>query len=98
MINDEAVDRRGWLGTEEFSDGLAVCEMLPGPASTQMGIYVGYVYGGWLGALVSGISFIAPAFFIVVGLSWLYFQFQQLPQLMALFFGLSPVMIAIIFG
>ena len=98
MINDEAVDRRGWLGTEEFSDGLAVCEMLPGPASTQMGIYVGYVYGGWLGALVSGISFIAPAFFIVVGLSWLYFQFQQLPQLMALFFGLSPVMIAIILG
>ncbi|MEM1238944.1 MAG: chromate efflux transporter [Cyanobacteria bacterium P01_H01_bin.26] len=98
MINDEAVDRRGWLGTEEFSDGLAVCEMLPGPASTQMGIYIGYVYGGWLGALVSGISFIAPAFFIVVGLSWVYFQFQQLPQLMALFFGLSPVMIAIILG
>lgn len=96
MINDEAVERRGWLGTDEFSDGLAVCEMLPGPASTQMGIYTGYVYGGWLGALVAGLSFITPAFFIVVGLSWLYFQFQQLPQLKALFFGLSPVMIAII--
>ena len=98
MINDEAVDRRGWLDNDEFSDGLAVCEMLPGPASTQMGIYTGYVYGGWLGALVAGLAFVTPAFFIVVGLSWVYFQFQQLPQLIALFFGLSPVMIAIILG
>ncbi|NEQ54074.1 MAG: chromate efflux transporter [Leptolyngbya sp. SIO3F4] len=98
MINDETVDRRGWLGADEFSDGLAVCEMLPGPASTQMGIYTGYIYGGWLGALVAGLAFITPAFFIVVGLSWIYFQFQQLPQLIALFFGLSPVMIAIILG
>lgn len=98
MINDEAVEQRGWLSSDEFSDGLAVCEMLPGPASTQMGIYAGYVYGGWLGALVAGLAFITPAFFIVVGLSWVYFQFQQLPQLLALFFGLSPVMIAIILG
>ncbi|MBE9065062.1 chromate efflux transporter [Leptolyngbya cf. ectocarpi LEGE 11479] len=98
MINDEAVERRGWLSSDEFSDGLAVCEMLPGPASTQMGIYTGYVYGGWLGALLAGLAFITPAFFIVVGLSWVYFRFQQLPQLMAVFFGLSPVMIAIILG
>ena len=98
MINDEAVEQRGWLSTDECSDGLAVCEMLPGPASTQMGIYTGYVYGGWLGALVAGLAFVTPAFFIVVGLSWVYFQFQQLPQLKALFFGLSPVMIAIILG
>lgn len=98
MINDEAVERRGWLAPDEFVDGLAVCEMLPGPASTQMGIYTGYVYGGWLGALIAGLAFITPAFLIVVGLSWIYFQFQQLPQLMALFFGLSPVMIAIILG
>ena len=98
MINDEAVEQRGWLSSDEFSDGLAICEMLPGPASTQMGIYAGYVYGGWLGALVAGLAFITPAFFIVVGLSWVYFQFQQLPQLLALFFGLSPVMIAIILG
>ncbi|MFG6097251.1 chromate efflux transporter [Leptothoe sp. ISB3NOV94-8A] len=98
MINDEAVEQRGWLDADEFSDGLALCEMLPGPASTQMGIYTGYVYAGWLGALVAGLAFITPAFLIVVTLSWVYFQFQQLPQLIALFFGLSPVMIAIILG
>ncbi|MEA5465070.1 chromate efflux transporter [Leptothoe sp. PORK10 BA2] len=98
MINDAAVEQRGWLSTDEFTDGLAVCEMLPGPASTQMGIYTGYVHGGWLGALVAGLAFITPAFLIVVVLSWAYFRFQQLPQLVALFFGLSPVMVAIILG
>jgi chromate transporter len=98
MANEAAVERRGWLTPEQFSDGLAVCEMLPGPASTQMGIYIGYVRGGLLGALVAGVAFITPAFAIVVGLAWVYFRFQQLPQLAALFFGLSPVMIAIILG
>ncbi|MEO0827966.1 MAG: chromate efflux transporter [Cyanobacteria bacterium J06639_16] len=98
MINDEAVQRRGWFSQDAFTDGLAICEMLPGPASTQMGIYAGYVRAGQLGALVAGLSFIAPAFFIVLGLSWAYFQFQQVPQLAALFFGVSPVMIAIILG
>ncbi|MEO1094651.1 MAG: chromate efflux transporter [Cyanobacteria bacterium J06638_28] len=98
MQNDEAVVRRRWLTQDQFSDGLAVCEMLPGPASTQMGIYLGYVRAGQIGALVSGIAFIAPAFLIVVVLSWAYFSFQAVPQLGALFFGISPVMIAIILG
>lgn len=98
MTNDEAVGRRQWLTPEQFTDGLAVCEMLPGPASTQMGIYVGYVRAGQLGALAAGLAFIAPAFLIVVVLSWAYFRFQALPQTTALFFGVSPVMIAIIVG
>lgn len=98
MINDEAVQRRGWFSQDAFTDGLAICEMLPGPASTQMGIYTGYVRAGQLGALVAGLAFITPAFFIVLGLSWAYFQFQQVPQLTAVFFGISPVMIAIILG
>lgn len=98
MQNDEAVVRRQWLTQEQFSDGLAVCEMLPGPASTQMGIYLGYMRAGQLGALVAGLAFIAPAFLIVVALAWVYFRFQTLPQLNAIFFGISPVMIAIILG
>jgi chromate transporter len=98
MQHDEAVVRRHWLSQAQFSDGLAVCEMLPGPASTQMGIYVGYVRAGQVGALVAGLAFITPAFLIVVALSWAYFQFQALPQLDAIFFGISPVLIAIILG
>ncbi len=96
LQNDEAVVRRGWLTPEEFAQGLAVCEMLPGPASTQMGIYIGYVRSGTIGAIVAGLSFIAPAFLIVVGLSWGYFRFQGVPQLDALFLGIFPVVVAIV--
>ncbi|MDB9323615.1 chromate efflux transporter [Nodularia spumigena CS-591/04] len=98
MINDEAVVRRGWFTQEQFLEGVAVCEMLPGPASTQMGIYTGYVRAGQLGALVAGICFILPAFLIVLTLSWAYFRFQGIPQIEDLFLGVTPVVIAIIFG
>lgn len=96
MQNDEAVSRRLWLSQEQFVEGMAMCEMLPGPASTQMGIYIGYVRAGQWGALASGLSFIAPAFAIVVALSWAYFRFQQTPQLKGVFLGVAPVTIAII--
>jgi chromate transporter len=98
MIHDEAVVRRGWLNEEQFIEGVAVCEMLPGPASTQMGIYTGYLRAGQWGALVAGFCFILPAFFIVLTLSWAYFRFQGVPQIDDLFLGISPVVIAIIFG
>jgi chromate transporter len=96
MANDEAVLRRQWLTAEQFTEGLAVCEILPGPASTQMGIYIGYTRAGQIGALVAGLCFIAPAFLIVVALSWGYFRFQGVPQLDDLFLGVSPVVMAII--
>ncbi|MDH6105051.1 chromate efflux transporter [Anabaenopsis tanganyikae CS-531] len=98
MIHDESVVQRGWFTEEEFLAGVAVCEMLPGPASTQMGIYTGYLRGGILGALVAGICFILPAFVIVLILSWAYFRFQGIPQIENLFLGITPVVIAIIFG
>ncbi|ELR97927.1 chromate efflux transporter [Gloeocapsa sp. PCC 73106] len=98
MIHEEAVGRRGWFTEEEFLEGVAICEMLPGPASTQMGIYTGYIRGGQLGALVAGICFVLPAFLIVVTLSWAYFRFQGVPQINDIFLGVSPVVIAIIWA
>lgn len=98
MIHDEAVTRRGWFTEEQYLEGVAICEMLPGPASTQTGIYTGYLRAGQWGALVAGLSFIAPTFLIVLVLSWAYFRFQGVPQIEALFLGVSPVVIAIIVG
>lgn len=96
LQHEEAVVRRGWLSEEAFTEGLALCEMLPGPASTQMGIYLGYLRAGHWGAIVSGVCFIAPAYLIVLLLSWGYFRFQGLPQVHALFLGVSPVVTAIV--
>ncbi|MBE9114017.1 chromate transporter, partial [Nodosilinea sp. LEGE 07298] len=98
MIHNEAVVRRGWMKEDQFLEGVAICEMLPGPASTQTGIYTGYLRAGQLGAVVAGVCFILPAFLIVLALSWAYFRFQGVPQIENLFLGISPVVIAIIFG
>jgi chromate transporter len=95
-INQEAVVKKNWLTQEEFTEGLAICEMLPGPASTQMGIYTGYSVAGLWGGAIAGLCFIAPAFLIVLALSWTYFRFQGVPQIDALFLGISPVISAII--
>lgn len=96
MMNDEVVVRRGWLSADDIAEGIALCEMLPGPASTQLGIYIGYRRAGWWGAIAAGLAFIAPAFAIVLLLSWAYFQFQAVPQVQNLFLGISPVVTAIV--
>ncbi len=96
LMQDQAQARRGWLSKEEFSDGLAVCNILPGPASTQLATYIGWVRGGWKGGLAAAIGFIWPAFAIMVGLAWLYFSYGRLPQVNAFFYGLKPVVVAIV--
>lgn len=96
MQNEAAVQKYRWISEEDFLAGVAICEMLPGPASTQMGIFIGYWRAGILGALVAGCAFIVPAYVIELILSWAYFRYQQVPQLSALFLGIAPVVIAII--
>ncbi len=96
LMEDTYVKRRQWTTREEFLEGLAVCNLLPGPTSTQLSIYLGYLYGGIPGGLVSGTCFIAPAFVMVLILSWAYIQYGALPDVSALFVGIGPVVVAII--
>ena len=96
LMEDAYVKHRQWTTREEFLEGLAVCNLLPGPTSTQLSIYLGYLYGGIVGGLVSGSCFIAPAFVMVLILSWAYIQYGTLPDVGALFVGIGPVVVAII--
>ncbi len=96
LMDDLLVERRRWLSKERFLEGLAVCQMLPGPASTQLGIYIGYVRGGVAGAFAAGAGFILPAFGIILALSWIYFALGALPDVSAVFHGISPLVIALI--
>lgn len=96
LMQEQAQEQRGWLTREEFSDGLAVCNILPGPASTQMVTYIGWVRGGLKGGLVAAFGFIWPAFSMMVLLSWLYFTYGALAQVNAFFYGLKPVVVAIV--
>src|SRR5206468_9938390 len=67
-----------------------------GPLAIQVGIYVGYVRRGVVGAWMAGAAFILPPFLIVLACAYLYERFSALTQVQALFYGISPVVIALI--
>src|SRR5438093_11789682 len=96
IMEDDLVERRHWLSREEYLEGLAVCQTLPGPLAIQVGIYVGYVRRGVVGAWMAGAAFILPPFLIVLACAYLYERFSALTQVQALFYGVSPVVIALI--
>jgi len=96
MMEEETVRRRHWLSREKFLDLLGAANLIPGPTSTETAIYIGYQQAGWVGLLVAGICFILPAAFIVTAIAWAYVLYGSLPQVADLFYGIKPVVIAII--
>ena len=96
MMEDAVVHRRKWVKREHFLDALSVTNMVPGPNSSELAIHVGYLRAGVLGGLVSGLCFILPAFLLMLVLSWAYFEFGSVPQVIWLFYGVKPAIIAII--
>jgi chromate transporter len=68
------VDDRGWMPASEFEDAIAACNLLPGPASTQLSIYCGWRVGGGLGAVVGGLAFIVPGLTLILALAALFLE------------------------
>lgn len=96
MMEDEVVRRRRWLSREKFLDLLGAANLIPGPSSTELAIYIGYLQAGWIGLLLAGVCFILPAAIIVAALAWAYVQFGSLPQAVGILYGVKPVIIAVI--
>jgi len=96
LMEQEVVRKRGWLDQEHFLDLLATTNLVPGPNATEMAIHIGYVRAGWPGLIAAGAAFIFPAFLISLALSWIYVQYGALPEGKALFYGINPVVMAII--
>src|SRR5260370_20028843 len=96
MMREEVVRRRQWVSEERFLDLMGVANLIPGPTSTELAIYLGYVRAGWPGLLLAGVCFIGPAMLIVLALAWAYVTYGALPQVSWLFYGIQPVVVAII--
>jgi chromate transporter len=73
LLRALCVERQGWLSTEEFEDGIAATNLLPGPASTQLAILCAWRLRGAAGALVGGLCFIVPGLIVILALSVLFF-------------------------
>ena len=98
MLREEIVHSRGWVDADRFDEGLGLCEALPGPASSQMAIYLGWLQRGLLGGLISGICFLLPGILIVLGFSELWRNGQSIPSITKALQTLQPVIAAIIWA
>ena len=96
QMERELVGEKKWLTKEEMREGIAVCQSLPGPLAIQVGIWISYIRGGFWGAWAGGWAFILPNFIIVTALGALYVRFEGLPAVAAIFYGVSPAVIALI--
>lgn len=96
MMREEVVQRRKWMSNERFVDLIGVANLIPGPSSTELAIYLGYLRAGWPGLLSAGVCFIAPAMLIVLAIAWAYVTYGSLPQVSWFFYGIQPVVVAII--
>ncbi len=96
LMEEEFVRRRKWLSREEFLDRLGAVNLLPGPTSTEMAIYLGELRGGFPGLLLAGACFILPAAFMTAGLAWVYVKYLALPELAGVLWGVKPVVVVLV--
>jgi chromate transporter len=96
QMERELVAERSWLTKEQMREAIAVCQSLPGPLAIQVGIFIAYLRGGQRGAWAGGWAFILPNFVIVSALGALYVHFAGLKPVTAIFYGVSPAVIALI--
>jgi len=96
LMEQEFVRRRRWLSEQEFLDRLGAANLIPGPSSTEMAIYIGYTKRGWPGLVVAGCSFIIPAAILVCAIAAAYVRYGSMPRVGGVLYALKPVVIAVV--
>jgi chromate transporter len=96
MMEERFVRQGQWLSHERFLDLIGAVNLLPGPSSTELTLYLGEIRKGFAGLVLAGCCFILPSAVMVVALAWAYQKFGQLPQIEGLLFGIKPVVVALI--
>ena len=92
----DLVEERGWFSEEEFQQGLAVGQMMPGPLAAQTAMWLGYLEAGARGAIAVAVPFVLPPFLFVTAVAVLYAEYQGLSAVHAIFRGVGPAVLAII--
>jgi len=96
MMRTEVVEKRKWLTENELMDLIGAANLIPGPNSTELAIFIGARLKGWRGLIVSGLTFILPAFFMVLGLAWVYVNMKSFPDTNYFLIGMRPAVFAVV--
>jgi len=95
-MHRDLVEDRQWISDADYKEGLTLAQLAPGPLAAQLGIYLGYVDHGILGATLTGIAFVLPSFLMVVALGFAYKLYGGLSWMQAVFYGVGASVIGII--
>src|SRR5215217_1191992 len=95
-MHRDLVEQKAWLTEEEYKEGLALAQLAPGPLAAQLGIYIGFVHYGLLGATLIGLAFVLPSFIMVVLLGMVYQAYSGLNWMRDVFYGVGAAVIGII--
>lgn len=96
QMEKDLVQGKAWLSKDQMREAIAISQSMPGPLAIQVGIFIAYMRGGFWGAWAGGWSFILPNFVMVAALGAAYVHFGGLSWMTAIFYGVSPAVIALI--
>ena len=96
MMHQELVERRRWISEHRFLHALNYCMLLPGPEAQQLATYIGWLMHGVKGGVMAGVLFVLPSLFILIGLTWIYLAFGDVPAVAGILYGIKPAVTAIV--
>jgi len=96
LMRREIVERHAWIEERDFMQMFAACNLIPGPSSTELAIYLGYRLAGPAGLVLAGTLFIAPAMLIMLGIAVAYVNYGSTHVAVSALNGIRPVVVAIV--
>ncbi len=96
IMHQELVERGRWISERRFLHALNYCMVLPGPEATQLATYIGWLMHRTWGGIVAGTLFVLPSVFILIGLSWIYMAYGNVPVVAGTLYGIKPAVTAIV--
>jgi len=93
----DLVTKKNWITTDEFKDYFGYAQIAPGPLAFQVGLYFAYFKKGFWAAVLSGVGLVLPSYIAVLIFSIFYKEFKDMQYVIWALYGISPVIVAIIF-
>ena len=96
IMHKDLVEDKRWISEKRFLHALNYCMLLPGPEAQQLATYIGWLMHKTLGGLIAGILFVLPSLLILIGLSFIYMRYGDVPAVAGVLYGIKPAVVAIV--
>jgi chromate transporter len=95
-MHRDLVEQRGWFNDDEYRQGLALAQTMPGPLAAQLAMWLGFLTRGIVGSAAVAVAFVTPPFLLVTAVAVIYVEHQGSSVVHTLFRGVGPAIVAIV--